>query len=422
MKPADVLDLALGNLRLARLRTALTTAGVAIGVGALVGMVSFGFGLQENLNARILKNAFFQTVTLFPKQERGSSEPARPVDEVALAAIRQIPGVERANLDVRLPLRLQAGGKTASGMAVGLARQAGDEGVFKEIPHGTFFSAEDAPEVILGSDLAKELGFADPRSAIGQTVRATIGGNAPPAGLAALPQVAFEAKVVGVVTRERTAIGGGFGSRIYLPYGYALAQQTKFLEAFPVAAAFRNVTSATVYVESARDLDRVEKAVEGMGFRTMSVATAIAQLRRAFLVMDAILGLVGSIGVAVACLGITNTMVMSVLERTREIGIMKAVGAEDRDVRRVFLAESAAIGAAGGACGLVLAWVLGRVINHGANLWFARQGFPPETLFTIPWWLVLGALVFAVVVAVGSGLYPAARAARVDPTRALRHE
>jgi putative ABC transport system permease protein len=141
-----------------------------------------------------------------------------------------------------------------------------------------------------------------------------------------------------------------------------------------------------------------------------------------FLIVDMLLALVGSIGLAVSCLGITNTMVMAVLERTREIGVMKAVGAEDQDIRWLFLAESAAIGAMGGVIGLIFAWVLGRVINISANFYFVSQGFQKENLFTIPLWLIGAAIAFAILVSIAAGLYPADRAAKIDPTRALRHD
>jgi putative ABC transport system permease protein len=159
-----------------------------------------------------------------------------------------------------------------------------------------------------------------------------------------------------------------------------------------------------------------------LGFRTISIASAISQLKRVFVVVDMLLAFVGSIGMVVACLGITNTMVMAVLERTREIGVMKAVGAEDQDIRYLFLAESAVIGALGGVIGLIFAWGLGRAINAGANMYFVSQGFQKENLFTIPVWLIGAAMAFSILVSIMSGLYPADRAARIDPTRALRHD
>jgi putative ABC transport system permease protein len=232
-----------------------------------------------------------------------------------------------------------------------------------------------------------------------------------------------ELKVVGLTERER-AVFGNVGSQIYIPFGMAQEHQKKFLDQFPMLALFRppGYNAATVHLTSAKNLDTVEKAINGLGLRTISIASAISQLKRVFLIVDMLLAFVGSIGLAVSCLGITNTMVMAVLERTREIGVMKAVGAEDQDIRWLFLAESAAIGAVGGVIGLIFAWVLGRVINIGANFYFVSQGFQKENLFTIPVWLIGAAIGFSILVSIGAGLYPADRAAKIDPTRALRHD
>jgi len=422
MKASDILELGWDNLRQSRLRTALTTVGVAIGVAALVGMVSVGAGLQDNLNARLLKVGFFRTIQVFPQGEgRISRQPPKPLDETALVAIRQIPGVQRVDPDVRLPVRIEMNDKVSSFLIVALPGEARDEAIFQEMKLGKFFSSESAAEVILSTQVARDLGFNRPSDLIGQTVPVKLGQRR---GMRAgimpeMPDLSLEVKVVGLVDRERTVFGN-FGSQGYLPFQIAQAQQKKILESLPMAGMF--LSTATARLKDSRDLERVEKSISDMGFRTMSIASAITQLRKVFLVVDLLLAFVGSIGLTIACLGITNTMVMAVLERTREIGVMKAVGAEDSDIRRLFLAESAVIGAVGGVLGLVFAWILGRLVNAGANVYFQSQGFQPENLFVIPLWLIAASLVFSVLVSVGAGLYPASRAARIDPTRALRHD
>jgi putative ABC transport system permease protein len=131
---------------------------------------------------------------------------------------------------------------------------------------------------------------------------------------------------------------------------------------------------------------------------------------------------VGSIALAVASLGIMNTMVMSILERTREIGIMKAIGGSDSDVRRIFLIEAAVIGVIGGIAGLMLGWAVGRIINFGANQYIVSQGGTAGNLFSIPAWLIGSAIAFSILVSLGAGAYPARRAARLDPIQALRHD
>jgi putative ABC transport system permease protein len=131
---------------------------------------------------------------------------------------------------------------------------------------------------------------------------------------------------------------------------------------------------------------------------------------------------VGSIALAVSSLGIVNTMVMSILERTREIGIMKAIGASDEHIRRIFLIEASVIGILGGFLGVAIGWTVGRIINFGANLYIQSQGGTPGTLFSLPLWLVCSSIAFSVVVSLIAGSYPAQRASRLDPIQALRHD
>lgn len=207
-----------------------------------------------------------------------------------------------------------------------------------------------------------------------------------------------------------------------MPQKLVEQQVEAFRKQNPMLAAFAEMAPVQVRVNDARDVDGVEKQIKALGFRTISISSIIANMRRAFLVVDLLLALIGSVALAVAALGIINTMVMAVLERTREIGVMKAVGAEDSDIRRIFLIECAIIGVMGGVGGLLLAWGLGRAMNYGANLYIVRQGFRPENLFHIPAWLVAAAMGFALLVSIVSGLYPAGRAARIDPARALRHD
>src|SRR4030095_16490399 len=109
-------------------------------------------------------------------------------------------------------------------------------------------------------------------------------------------------------------------------------------------------------------------------------------------------------------------------ERTREIGIMKAIGASDEDVRRIFLIEASVIGILGGFMGIALGWIVGRVINFGANVYIRSQGGTAGTLFSLPVWLIASAIAFSIIVSLIAGSYPASRAAKLDPIQALRHD
>src|SRR4029077_12651834 len=162
--------------------------------------------------------------------------------------------------------------------------------------------------------------------------------------------------------------------------------------------------------------------IKQMGFRTFSVLDATKSLRRFFTVLDLFLGIFGSLALAVATLAIVNTLVMAVLERRREIGVMKAIGASDSDVKRLFFAEAGAMGFFGGLLGIALGFAIGKVINLGTNVYLRSQSFPPEHFWSVPWWLVAFAVLFSFLVSLAAGLYPAGRAARLDPVQALRYE
>jgi putative ABC transport system permease protein len=113
---------------------------------------------------------------------------------------------------------------------------------------------------------------------------------------------------------------------------------------------------------------------------------------------------------------------MAILERRREIGIMKALGASDGDVKRIFFVEAGSMGLLGGGLGVALGWLIGRVINLGTNIYLQRQEMRPENFWYVPMWLVTASLLFSVIVSMAAGWYPAKRAARLDPVQALRHE
>src|SRR5262249_30900325 len=177
-----------------------------------------------------------------------------------------------------------------------------------------------------------------------------------------------------------------------------------------------------IKVKQARFTQDVEDGIRHLGYAAFSINDVLRGAKSAFIILDIILSLIGSIALAVSSLGIVNTMVMSILERTREIGIMKAIGASDADIRRIFLIEASVIGLLGGFMGVALGWLVGRIINFGANLYIRSQGGTPGTLFNLPFWLIGAAIGFSIVVSLIAGSYPASRAARLDPIQALRHD
>jgi putative ABC transport system permease protein len=187
-------------------------------------------------------------------------------------------------------------------------------------------------------------------------------------------------------------------------------------------SATRTYIALMVRVGHSKAVPQVEEEIRKQGFSTFSIVDASKGIARFFKFLDAFLAIFGSMALAVASLGIVNTLVMAILERRREIGIMKALGASDGDVKRIFFVEAATMGLLGGMLGAGLGWLIGRAINIVTNIWLQRQELRPENFWFVSWQLVFWALAFSVIVSLFAGLYPASRAARLDPVHALRHD
>jgi putative ABC transport system permease protein len=181
-------------------------------------------------------------------------------------------------------------------------------------------------------------------------------------------------------------------------------------------------SSIYVRVEKMEDVSPVRKEIENMGLGVFSIADEMKEMKQVFLIMDSLLGAIGTVALIIAALGIINTMIMSIMERTREIGIMKAVGGSENQIKMIFFVEAAFIGLIGALFGLALGWFVSRIANIIINTKLSPMDAPEVDLFYFPLWLITGAIAFSILVSLAAGLYPAIRAARIDPVRALRHD
>jgi putative ABC transport system permease protein len=470
MKTYDLSELALRNLRESSLRNSLTTVGISVGVASLVAMLSLGIGLQKLATRHLAKSGLFDTVVVTSRRElRGfnrddqtstaSAAESRTLDEPARQEIERLPEVLEAYPDIRFITELSYQDKPHLTMVSGIPDSARSNDAFTGIP-GSFFSSVTAPEVILQKSFALELlgktpppGHEDDapvgelaRPLLGQelTMRyaqrvsspesaaentpSKSGASAESESDAAYSVISREQKlkIVGISDLDPDSMRGAARARVFLPL--KLAQDLRVMQPSDVRDSMRafskqpSYSTVSVRVKNPKNVEAVELAIKKLGFNTFSILDATRSLRQFFAVLDLFLGIFGSLALAVASIGIVNTLVMAILERRREIGIMKAIGASDGDVKKLFFAEAGAMGLLGGVVGVALGWAIGHVINLGTNIYLKRQALPPESFWSVPWWLVGTAIVFAFVVSLVSGLYPAARAARLDPVQALRYE
>ncbi len=468
MKIPDLTELALRNLRESLLRNSLTTVGISVGVASLVAMLSLGIGLQQLASRRLVKSGLFDTIVVTSRrdmrgfnrdQERGGPPPAesRTLDEASRREIERLPGVLEAYPDIRFATELLFEDKPHLTMVSALPESAKSNDAFEGM-QGTFFSSSIAPEVILQKSFAAELLGKTPQPGADEvnvaqlappllgkelTMRYAQREETPSANVAPKPSEAgsdtteaagaaysvvsreLKLKIVGIADLDPESMRGPTRAKVFLPLKLAeklhIMQPTDLRE-ISAGSAQPAYSSISVRVKNPSQVQTIEDAIKKMGFSTFSILDATRSLRQFFAVLDLFLGIFGSLALAVASIGIVNTLVMAILERRREIGIMKAIGASDGDVKKLFFAEAGAMGILGGIVGVALGWAIGQVINFATNIYLKRQALPPEHFWAVPWWLVWAAIAFAFIVSLVSGLYPAGRAARLDPVQALRYE
>ena len=185
----------------------------------------------------------------------------------------------------------------------------------------------------------------------------------------------------------------------------------------------RGYDGLVVKAASVGAVSALQEQVRAMGFEATSLGNFLDLANRVFAMLNAMLGSVGALALLVAALGVTNTMIMAVYERTREIGMMKATGASRGDILRLFVAEASLIGFLGGLLGLVLGTLLGRGVDWAAHWYLRSQGVQGiGSLSVVPLWLAVGVIAFGTLIGLAAGIYPAWRASRLDPVAALRYE
>ena len=470
MKIPDLTELALRNLRESVLRNSLTTMGISVGVASLVAMLSLGIGLQQLASRRLVKAGLFDTVLVTSRrdlrnmgreEERNGPPPgeSRILDETSRLEIEHLPNVVEAYPDIRFITELRYEDKPHMTMVSALPASAKSNDAFDGMP-GHYFTSDTASEVILQKTFAEELLGKTPKPGTDDVNAVSLAGpllgkrlimryaqretapdssskasgTASPAERQSMVAGAAysvvsreqELTIVGIADLDPESMRGPTRARVFLPLKLAESLHIMLpgdLREISHAPADQPVyASVSVRVSSPKHVQPVEDAVKKMGFNTFSILDATRSLRQFFEVLDLFLGIFGSLALAVASIGIVNTLVMAILERRREIGIMKAIGASDGDVKNLFFAEAGAMGILGGIVGVALGWAIGQAINLGTNVYLKRQSLPPEHFWAVPWWLVAFAIGFAFLVSLVSGLYPAARAARLDPVQALRYE
>lgn len=462
MKVRDLLRLSTGNLFKRKLRTILTVLGVTIGVASIVVMVSLGLGLSRSLTEEMSTYGSLTSVTVRDVSDgyymmASDSDSASATDEEkhlnddAVAELMQLPNVEQVVPMLEIDVLMKCGGYESYVTLVGVP-----EGYLEsqnvELSQGTFpVGGSGQMQVLYGNMILSQM--YNPKTQSGYWYDGTMAdvdlmndtiffildqdsywmyesGSTNEDGSAVKPPKKHMFEASGIVAG---------GPDDYSTYSYNVYCNIDDLMAL-LKKEFKNktiprqpttksgkpykeifYTQLMVYTDSMDHVTELQSTINSMGYSATSDAEWIQSQQKTMGYIQLVLGGIGAISLIVAAIGITNTMMMSIYERTKEIGIMKVLGCDMHNIQGMFLIEAGCIGFIGGIAGLVISYALSGVINMVANSMGGDMGLSGGISY-IPFWLAGLSLVFAILVGMLAGFFPSLRAMKLSPLAAIRNE
>ena len=438
MRFLDLVSLIFYNLSRRKGRVLLTAVGVVIGTAAVVVLVSLAVGLRENATQQLWGINDLTNIQVYPGYNMdkmvmmgggmgGEVTDIKFLTPKAIKDIAAIPGVTKviAQDYCQASVNMIFGKLQAYGNVMGVdVTDVADLGLTAaegttELSKGT---------AVVGSWINRN--FYDPKARpndppleppqlIGQTIKFVISKWSAD-GVEVKKTINI--KIVGVIEETRGESDGSIYVRMEDVNAW-----NEWARGVRINRNKEGYSNLIVKAESPEVVIDITDQINNLGFMAYTPQSTVEGINSFFTILQVVFGGVGAIALLVAAIGIANTMAMAILERTREIGLMKAIGATNRDVMSIFLGEAAGIGLLGGLGGVLVGWGGSALLNIVAVSYYASQASsngasPLSSVASTPFWLPLFALVFATVIGLLSGLYPALRAATLVPVTALKYE
>lgn len=386
-----IIKMAVLSLRFKRFRSFLTILGVVIGIGSIFLLISFGLGLQQLVQNEIIGNQSINTVDITPANST--------IIKLSPENLQQIKSIK--NVEDVSGIYVLASQVTLDGSSVDLVSYGVDSLYLKlsnlNLQAGRSIDPTRSDELVINSSLLEAVGIKDFKSAVNKEIKV----NFSPEGERSVDK---KMRIVGV-------IDSGAGSEIFV--SQKVFQETNVT----------NFTQAKAIINDRSSISDVRRSIESLGYETTSPIDTLDQISEVFRFFNIFLIGFGSIGMVIAVLGMINTLTVSLLERTKEIALMLAIGARPKDVQRLFMAEAIIVSIVGGIFGMLLASGLGYTVNLVLNQFAKDRGVVDGfSVFSTSPLLIVGTLVFMIIVGIVVSFIPARRASRINPIKALRQE
>lgn len=394
-----LLKLAYKNLMAHRMRSALTLIGIVIGISAVVFLVAFGFGIQRLVTEQITGADAFQLIDV----GTGNSKVVR-LDLEMLSKVRSIPGVKSVEVTANLAGKAKRDG---SEMDVSFFAMTGNylDWSGRKIRYGVTLSDENNDrKVVVNNAYLDFLGDKKDQEYLGEKVYFNI-----------------------IVPKELSPDGQ---AHTYEDQEYTISGIVREDAPPSVYTNMSNIASfnipvysqAKIRVEDRNKVDTIRKQAETYGLKTQYVGDTVNQVEQVFAIFKVILASFGFIALLVALLGMFNTLTVSLLERVREVALMKILGINRKDIQKLFISEALILGVIGGVIGVVWGVITGFVINSVLNYFAVQSGGDKVAVFYYPLWFVILIVLIAILIGFVTGLYPARRARKVNALDVLRYE
>ena len=469
MKFSDLLAMCRKSLFSRKTRTALTVTGVVIGVCSILLMVSLGIGLNSAMTKQYSQWADLTMIEVYSNSTSSSSSSSSSssdtkgkLNDDAVNYFKSLDHVKAVspymNIDSSV-LSIKYGSKVYSGSVTAMDLTQLSSLGYKIDKGRTTLETDPENAVIAGKYAANA--FTDPDSTVtssddqsysdtsGSTTAektafniftapvrisavktASESSNSSTSSSASSVSIPIKLtngsnvsvlQVVGTLTPEQAKDSNSYnGIYISIPFAKSILKQNAQLN--KTKYSFSAYDGAKIRVDDYKNIDAVNKKLTDAGFTTYTAKSDLEQTKSSMKIIQLVLGALGGISLLVAAIGITNTMVMSIYERTHEIGVMKVLGCEIPDIRKMFLMEAAGIGAMGGAIGLVLSYLISAIVNHFASGFLSSDLGVAANISVIPWWLALAGILFAMLVGIISGYAPANRAVKISALTAIKQD
>ena len=382
------------NLTSKKLRSFLTISGIVVGIGSIAFLISFGLGLQNLVTKNVVGDQSIKSVEVSSPNSK-----IIKLNSDALQKIKSFPHIDKVGVEYSFPASIGLKGGGIDSVVYGID-QAYQDLTTLNLVKGRLLQKKDNKAVVVSQSALRSIGITDVEKAVGQKLEVIV----------PLQYVDVKAKEMRESFKIVGVVDSGQNNEIFVP------------SAIFDTAGVPSYKQIKVTVDDTVNIPTVRKQIESNGFQTNSPIDTLDQINQLFKFFNIILAGFGGIGIIVAILGMFNTLTISLLERTKEIGLMKTLGGRRRDMRRLFMIEAVLLSVIGALTGIFVAYLGSRIVNALINQNASQRVSERFEVFSMPVWLVAALVFFMLTVGMVVAYFPARRAQKISPIDALRRE